>query len=156
MGNHRPVDAEHTAHDLAVTGAPPPGLTGWYVRNGPNPRTSSAHWFNGEGMLHAVRLQGGRAAWYRNRYVRTASFDDPARSVYRADGSRDLTAGPASTHVVRHAGRVFALVESSLPHEISCTADGLTTLGPYDFGGRLANSMTAHPKICPDTGELHG
>jgi carotenoid cleavage dioxygenase len=154
-GDHAPVEAEHTAYDLPVTGLLPPELTGCYVRNGPNPRTPSAHWFTGEGMLHAVRLEGGRAAWYRNRYVLTDSFADPSRRVYRPDGSRDLAAGPANTHVVRHAGRVFALVESSLPYEISCTADDLTTIGPYDFGGRLAGSMTAHPKTCPDTGELH-
>ena len=47
------------------------------MRYGANPRTPSAHWFTGEGMLHAVRLEDGRAAWYRNRYVRTESFADP-------------------------------------------------------------------------------
>ncbi|MBO1334680.1 carotenoid oxygenase family protein [Streptomyces sp. VRA16 Mangrove soil] len=154
-GNHAPVDAERTAHDLPVTGTLPPELTGWFVRNGPNPRTPSAHWFLGDGMLHTVRIEDGRAAWYRNRWVRTKAYEDPAARLYRADGTRDLAVGPANTHVVRHAGRTFALVESSLPYEIACTADDLTTLGPYDFGGRLADSMTAHPKICPDTGELH-
>jgi carotenoid cleavage dioxygenase-like enzyme len=28
-------------------------------------------------------------------------------------------------------------------------------LGAHDFGGMLTDSMTAHPKICPNTGELH-
>ena len=28
-------------------------------------------------------------------------------------------------------------------------------MGAYDFGGKLVDSMTAHPKICPTTGELH-
>jgi len=28
-------------------------------------------------------------------------------------------------------------------------------VGAYDFGGMLTDSMTAHPKICPNTGELH-
>ena len=154
-GNHAPVDAETTAYDLPVTGELPPELTGWYVRNGPNPRTPSAHWFTGEGMLHGVRLAGGRAVRYRNRYVRNSSYADPERRPYRADGTRDLAAGPANTNVVRHAGRTFALVETSLPYEIACTDDDLRTIGPYDFGGRLADSMTAHPKVCPATGELH-
>ncbi|MGW1889191.1 carotenoid oxygenase family protein [Streptomyces sp. NPDC002004] len=153
-GNFAPVDAEHTAHDLPVTGVLPPELTGWYLRNGPNPRTPSEHWFTGAGMIHAVRLEAGRAAWYRNRWVRTASFATGA-PVDRPDGSRDLTAGSANTHVVRHAGRTLALVESSLPYEIECVEDGLDTVGPYDFGGLLDDSMTAHPKICPQTGELH-
>jgi carotenoid cleavage dioxygenase len=39
-----------------------------------------------------------------------------------------------------------------LPYEIT---DELETVGAYDFGGKLVDSMTAHPKICPTTGELH-
>jgi carotenoid cleavage dioxygenase len=53
---------------------------------------------------------------------------------------------------VNHAGKTLALVESSLPYEIS---NDLETIGAYDFGGKLVDSMTAHPKICPTTGELH-
>jgi carotenoid cleavage dioxygenase len=33
--------------------------------------------------------------------------------------------------------------------------DELDTVGPCDFDGRLTTSMTAHPKLCPRTGELH-
>src|SRR6185437_5781421 len=58
----------------------------------------------------------------------------------------------ANTHVVRHAGKTLALMEFSLPYEIS---NDLKTLGVHDFGGTLTDSMTAHPKICPTTGELH-
>ncbi|WP_329063792.1 carotenoid oxygenase family protein [Amycolatopsis sp. NBC_01480] len=151
-GGYAPVHDELTAYDLPVTGALPPELTGWYLRNGPNPRKASAHWFTGEGMIHGVRLEHGRAAWYRNRWVRTESFDRPEAVLYNADGSRNLRNGEANTHVVNHAGRTLALVESSLPYEITRE---LETAGPYDFGGELADSMTAHPKICPETGELH-
>ncbi|HZE37992.1 MAG TPA: carotenoid oxygenase family protein [Stackebrandtia sp.] len=146
-GNYAPVHSEVTEFDLKITGQVPPELNGTYLRNGPNPRQESAHWFTGEGMIHGVRLEGSRARWYRNRWVRTHST-----KVYAPDGSRDLTAGTANTHVVHHAGRTFALVESSLPVEITTELD---TIGPYDFGGRLTDSMTAHPKICPETGELH-
>jgi len=152
QGHFAPVHDELTAENLPVTGALPPELTGWYLRNGPNPRQDSAHWFTGEGMVHGVRLENGRAAWYRNRWVRTESFDDPAAVLYRADGTRNLRTSLANTHVVNHAGRTLALVESSLPYEISTDLD---TVGVYDFGGKLADSMTAHPKICPETGELH-
>ncbi|SDX98171.1 carotenoid cleavage dioxygenase [Amycolatopsis xylanica] len=151
-GNYAPVHDELTAYDLEVTGAIPPELTGWYLRNGPNPRDENKHWFIGEGMLHGVRLENGRAAWYRNRWVRTASFLDSGRSLYRPDGSRDLHAANANTHIINHAGRTLALVESSLPYEVT---NDLETVGAYDFDGRLCTPMTAHPKICPTTGELH-
>lgn len=150
-GNYAPVADELTAFDLLVEGSIPPELNGWYLRNGPNPRQSTQHWFTGDGMVHGVRLENGHAAWYRNRWVRTESFDNPF-PVYNADGTRNLHSSVANTHVVRHAGKTLALVESSLPYEIT---NDLQTLGAYDFGGKLVDSMTAHPKICPTTGELH-
>ncbi|HYZ68330.1 MAG TPA: carotenoid oxygenase family protein, partial [Mycobacterium sp.] len=140
-----------TEFDLPVEGAIPAELDGWYLRNGPNPRQATAHWFTGDGMIHGVRIEGGRAAWYRNRWVRTDSFKEDF-PLYNADGTRYLRSSVANTHVVNHAGKTLALVESSLPYEIT---NDLETLGAYDFGGKLVNSMTAHPKICPTTGELH-
>lgn len=155
-GNFAPVTDELTAYDLPVTGAIPPELSGWYLRNGPNPKDAdSPHWFFGDGMVHGVRLEGGRAVSYRNRWVRTSTFTDGVR-VRGENGQRDLTAGAANTHVVRHAGRTLALVESSFPYEIDCRpGHELETLGVHDFGGRLTTAMTAHPKTCPTTGELH-
>lgn len=150
-GNYAPVPDELTEYDLPVRGAIPAGLDGWYLRNGPNPRTPTGHWFLGDGMIHGVRIQDGAAKWYRNRWVRTESFENPF-DVYGADGTRNLHSSVANTHVVNHAGRTLALVESSLPYEIS---NDLETLGCYDFGGKLDDAMTAHPKICPTTGELH-
>ena len=151
-GNYAPVQQEITAFDLPVEGAIPPEITGLYLRNGPNPKSGwSAHWFLGDGMLHGVRLEGGRASWYRNRWVRTRSLEE-GLSFVREDGSVDRSIGVANTAVVAHARRIFALVESSLPTEVT---GELETLGPYDFGGRLDTAMTAHPKLCPTTGELH-
>ena len=149
--NYAPVTDELTEFDLPVDGAIPAELEGWYLRNGPNPRQATAHWFTGDGMIHGVRIEGGRAAWYRNRWVRTDSFETDF-PLYNADGTRNLRASRANTHVVSHAGKTLALVESSLPYQIS---NDLETLGAYDFGGKLVDSMTAHPKICPTTGELH-
>lgn len=150
-GNYAPVADELTAFDLPVEGQIPPDLEGWYLRNGPNPRQPNAHWFTGDGMIHGIRIEDGRAAWYRNRWVRTESFEEHF-GVYNADGSRNLHSSVANTHVVNHAGRTLALVESSLPYEIT---NDLETVGAFDFGGALVDSMTAHPKICPTTGELH-
>ncbi|HET9692197.1 MAG TPA: carotenoid oxygenase family protein [Acidimicrobiales bacterium] len=152
-GSARPVDREVDAVDLPVTGELPPSLSGVYVRNGPNPVSGDpGHWFFGDGMLHGVRLQGGRAAWYRNRWVRTPTFTDGVPVRGPSTGAPNYRAGAANTSVVRHAGRTMALVESSFPHLVDAE---LATLGPYDFDGRLGTAMTAHPKADPVTGELH-
>jgi carotenoid cleavage dioxygenase len=150
-GNYAPVHDELTAFDLLVEGSIPAELNGWYLRNGPNARAGAAHWCVGDGMVHGIRLENGRAAWYRNRWVRTESFERPL-PFYNDDGSRNLHSSIANTHVVRHAGKTLALMEFSLPYEIG---NDLETVGVYDFGGKLTDSMTAHPKICPATGELH-
>ena len=150
-GNYAPVPDELTEYDLPVEGAIPVELDGWYLRNGSNPRTPTGHWFIGDGMIHGVRIENGAAKWYRNRWVRTDSFEEPF-PLYNLDGTRNLRSAVANTHVVNHAGKTLALVESSLPYQIT---NDLETVGCYDFGGKLNDAMTAHPKICPTTGELH-
>ncbi len=152
-GNYAPVADEITATDLPVVGQLPKTLNGRYLRNGPNPRpgAGSPHWFYGDGMIHGVALREGRALWYRNRWVRTSTYLHGAR-VLRPDLTIDRGAGVANTHVIRHARRTLALVETSFPYELT---DDLDTAGPYDFDGRLSTAMTAHPKTCPTTGELH-
>ncbi len=147
-----PVPDEIDAVDLPVTGLLPPELCGRYFRNGPNPLPGEdiRHLLIGTGMLHGVRLRDGRAEWYRNRWTRTGRF--AGRPFIRADGTRDLTAVSANTHVMRHAGRILALVEVGFPYEVTPELD---TVGPCDFDGRLTTAMTAHPKCDPATGELH-
>lgn len=152
QGNFAPVPDEITAFDLEVEGALPPELCGLYVRQAPNPITGrSQHWFLGEGMLHGVRLERGRAAWYRNRWVRTPYLDDPEAERISETGDIDRTLSKANTHIVRHAGKLLALEEGSYPYVV----DGeLETLGVDRFGGRLQTAFSAHPKICPVTGEM--
>ena len=133
LGNYAPVPDELTEYNLPVEGVIPPEIDGWYLRNGPNPRKPVAHWFAGDGMIHGVRIEGGTAKWYRNRWVRTDSFIDPF-PLYNDDGTRNLRAAVANTHIVNHAGKTLALVESSLPYEIT---NDLETVGCYDFGGKL-------------------
>ena len=153
-GYERALTEEFECFDLPVRGALPPELTGTYMRNGANPRPGSApaHLFLGDGMLHGLRLENGRPRWYRNRWVQTNSYLHGTPYV-RKNGTLDLTAGPANTSVVAHAGAIYALVESSLPYEVS---GELETVGPQDFGGRMKTPFAAHPKRCPRTGELHG
>src|SRR5262249_30646455 len=76
QGNFGPVEEEVTADDLKGIGQLPAELDGMYSRNGPNPQfppLGGYHWFEGDGMLHGVRIRDGKAS-YRNRWVRTAAW----------------------------------------------------------------------------------
>jgi carotenoid cleavage dioxygenase len=151
QGGFAPVTREVEAFDLAVTGALPPELAGLYVRNGSNPRTgTSPHWFFGDGMVHGVRLDGGRASWYRNRYVRTPLYE---ASAGFGSGPPGGTNTQSNVSCIRHGDRLLTSGEVGLPFALA--TDDLSTIGPFDFDGRLATSMTAHPKVDPSTGELH-
>jgi carotenoid cleavage dioxygenase len=157
QGNHAPVREEVTVAELEVTGTIPEHLDGRYLRNGPNPVVdpdpATYHWFVGTGMVHGMRLRDGRAEWYRNRWVRSADVaaalnEDPHPGPLHAD--MDFA---ANTHVIGHAGRTFAIVESGArPYELT---DELDTVGPCDFDGTLPGGYTAHPQRDPATGELH-
>ena len=149
-GNWAPVLDERTDTDLRVDGTIPEQLQGTYFRTGPNPASgNSAHWFFGDGMVHGVRLANGRAEWYRNRFVRTPNVTDPLADPM--SGLGDLARGTGNTHVMPHNGSMLCLEEGHWPWRI----DGqLNTLGVENYGGALSSSMTAHPKVCPVTGEL--
>ncbi len=148
--NFAPVFEETTATDLKVTGQIPQALNGRLLRNGANPQSGeSMHWFLGNGMLHGVEIRGGQANWYRNRYVRTPLFLDTDADVMSS--LNDMSRSAANTHVIHHAGKILALEEGHWPFEVN---DELDTVGPHNFGGKLAGAMTAHPKTCPETGEL--
>ncbi|MGB8857806.1 MAG: carotenoid oxygenase family protein [Ilumatobacteraceae bacterium] len=149
-GNWAPVLDELTVPDLRVTGAIPPELQGTYLRTGPNPASgSSDHWFFGDGMVHGIRLANGKAEWYRNRFVQTPNISDPLDDPMA--GMADLTRGTANTHVMPHNGELLCLEEGHWPWRID---NQLNTLGVQNYGGALTTSMTAHPKVCPVTGEL--
>src|SRR6201984_1929815 len=154
-----PVSAEVTASDLTVTGHIPEFLDGRYLRNGPNPVAevdpATYHWFTGDGMVHGVALQDGRANWYRNRWVRSASVR--AALGEPAPATRNLRAGMqslgANTNVLAHAGKTLALHEGGVAnYELT---DELDTVGPCDFDGTLPGGYAAHPHRDPRTGELH-
>ena len=132
-GNMAPVEHEVTAFDLPVTGQIPAELEGRWLRNGPNPTggpdAPPAHWFVGAGMVHGVRLRGGKAEWYRNRYV-----------LPGGDG------GP-NTNVGGFAGTTWAMVEAgSPPVEMSYELD---SLGVNRFRDTLPGPFTRPPEVRP-------
>jgi carotenoid cleavage oxygenase len=157
VGNFAPVKDELSVTDLPVEGAIPQELNGRLLRNGPNPIApdpAAYHWFIGDGMLHAIELRGGKAVSYRNRWVRTDQAVELLGEEPIAGQPADVFpagSSAANTHVVTHAGKIFALVEVCLPTQVR---PDLSTVGRYDFGGKLRSPMTAHPKMDPVTGEM--
>lgn len=162
--NFRPIPMECDAPRLPISGELPRELNGTLYRNGPNPQFDSpgAHWFVGDGMLHAFRLENGRAS-YCNRWVRTPKWlaeHDAGRSLFAGWGQLRPDAPPATvrdggsanTNVVWQGGRLLALEEAHLPTEIDPRS--LATRGYCDFGRAIAGPFTAHPKIDPKSGEM--
>ena len=163
--NFSPVQKEVFIDTLEVIGELPPELSGMFLRNGPNPQFQPQglyHWFDGDGMLHGVEIDKGKAS-YRNRYVQTEGFTLERRegkaiwpglmNLPRFDGPHGIMMkNVANTAVVSHGGKVLALWEAGEPYEIKLPS--LETVGPYTFGDRLKSLFTAHPKIDPVTGEM--
>jgi len=162
QGNFAPWRMEGVAEDLEVTGRIPHELAGTYYRNGPNPAFEPPgryHWFDGDGMIHAIALGDGRAH-YRNRYVSSAGLKEErgaGRGLFSGLLDIDPSEAPrfkntGNTNIVWHAGRLLALMEAAFPTRMEPRT--LQTLGELDFDGRLAGAMTAHPKMDPETGEM--
>jgi carotenoid cleavage dioxygenase len=165
-GSYGPVDREVDAAELPlIAGRVPDDLDGLYVRNGPNAKFAPKgryHWFDGDGMLHAVRFAGGRAS-YRNRYVRTAGLaaDEAAGAAQWTGLMEPRTGNPrgapykdtANTDVYFHNGALIATwYICGQPYRVD--AETLETLGATNFGADQPIRMSAHGKVDEATGEL--
>ena len=163
-GNFAPVREEIAADELKIIGELPPDLSGMFVRNGPNPQwqpKGQYHWFDGDGMLHGVRISNGKAS-YRNRYVRTKGWQierEAGKAVWgglleppQMDNPHGTYKNVANTALVWHAGKFLALWEGGAPYSIKLPE--LDTLGEYTYDGKLQSAFTAHPKVDPITGEM--
>lgn len=164
--NFAPVMGECDAPDLVVVeGELPEALAGTLYRNGPNPMFpplgKSHHWFLGEGMVHAVRVEGGKAS-YRNRWVHTEQYQAQRAAGRRlvstqfgeapVPGTENIKRNVANTNVVWHGGKLLAIDEGNSP--VAMDGDTLETAGSWTFGGKYEGPMTAHPKLDPKTGEM--
>lgn len=156
QGHHAPVDDEAVAFDLPLEGELPAGLNGLYARTGSNPhlqhRSDHLHRLTGDGMVHGVRLQGGRCAWFRSRWVRSP---DVARALgCEAPDAPDalVPEGTGNASLLAHAGGLYAFSEMALPYRLSGT---LETLDISDFGGPMPAGSIAHPHVDGHSGELH-
>jgi carotenoid cleavage dioxygenase-like enzyme len=169
-GAWQPNLAEWDATDLQVVeGAIPTDLEGVYLRNTENPVHPSIgmyHPFDGDGMIHQLHLEGGKAS-YRNRFIRTAGFlaeqeaagplwtgmlDMPANSL-RPDGwgARGRMKDSSSTDVVVHNGEAltsFWMCGDLYRHDpITLEAKGTAGWVPEE-------GISAHTKVDERTGEM--
>ncbi|CEL91800.1 unnamed protein product [Vitrella brassicaformis CCMP3155] len=84
--NWEPVNDEMAVDITEYEGTIPPGLQGEFVRNGPNAHMGikGLHLFDGDGMLHALRLykssDGSMKARYINRYVQTPRLQEERKA----------------------------------------------------------------------------
>ncbi|XP_043720517.1 probable carotenoid cleavage dioxygenase 4, chloroplastic [Telopea speciosissima] len=182
--NFSPVEELPPTDCPVIEGHLPSCLDGAYIRNGPNPQylpRGPYHLFDGDGMLHSLRISDCRATLC-SRYVKTykyyvernagspvfpnvfSGFHGLTATIARGalSAARVLSGefnpangiGLANTSLAFFGNRLFALGESDLPYTVRLTPDGdIETIGRHDFDEELFMSMTAHPKIDPDTGE---
>ncbi|KAD5508117.1 hypothetical protein E3N88_15820 [Mikania micrantha] len=185
--NFSPVDElPPTACDV-IDGSLPSCLDGAYFRNGPNPQflpRGPYHLFDGDGMLHAIRIKKGKAT-FCSRYVKTYKYTIEKEAGFPIipnvfSGFNGMTAsaarmavtagrvlagqfnpvkgiGLANTSLAFFGNKLYALGESDLPYVVKLASNGdIITVGRHDFDGKLFMSMTAHPKIDPVTKEAFG
>jgi carotenoid cleavage dioxygenase len=169
-GLFAPVNREVTADELPVIGEIPKDLEGVYLRNGPNPAFEPRgryHWFDGDGMVHAVAFRDGKAT-YRNRWIQTTGFateqeaghavwpglmDRPDPSVPKGSGSDGWLKDTANTDLVFHNGHALALwYQCGLPYRLNALT--LESRGVENFKGALRRTVSAHAKVDEHTGEL--
>jgi all-trans-8'-apo-beta-carotenal 15,15'-oxygenase len=122
-----------------------------------------AHWFDGDGMITAVRFDAA-GIHFRNRYVATANHRDETKAgrilnrgfgKMRSGGvlanALRQPANVSNTSVVVESGQLLSLWEGGPPYELDSAT--LETRGVADFGGVL-KAFSAHPKIDAERGEL--
>ena len=163
-----PVRLESELRDLEiVAGRVPEDLNGTLYRCGPDPQyppmRGDSVFIDGEGLAAMFRFDRGHVD-FRSRYIRNERFtlqEKARRSLfgrYRNRYTDDASVagknrGTANTNAVWHGGKLLILKEDSLPWEVD--PDTLETVREWNYDGAVrAVSLTAHPKLDLETGEL--
>ncbi len=171
-GAFAPNYTEYTVTDPEVIGEIPRRLNGVYLRNTQNPvhqPLGTYHMFDGDGMLHMLSFQNGRCE-YRNRFLRTKGFmeeqaagqalyagliDKPSLAQRPGWGARGGLKDTSATDVIVHAGKALTtFYQCGEPYRFD--ARTLDAQGVDAWGASVLpdNGISAHPKVCPRTGDL--
>jgi carotenoid cleavage dioxygenase-like enzyme len=168
-GPFAPWTEENEAYDLEVEGQLPADVAGALFRVSGNPRfqprnTERYHWWEGDGMVCAVYLRDGRAA-YRTRWVETDSMKvevEAGEAIYsgfvsggtagRLPAGAPRAKNVANTNVGIFDDHLIVYFEGGLPHRMH--PETLETRGTHDFHGGIDVLCTAHHKIDPATGDM--
>ncbi len=166
-----PLRFDASIDDCQVVGKIPADLDGAFIRTGYEwyypPMYPDDAILNADGYISMFRIKGGKAdfrgRWvdtYRVKqmrkarrqlygYYRNPFTDDPSISDPEHPNLRTV----ANTAPLVHGGKLFALKEDGLPHQID--PNTLHTIGPWDFNGKwLSQTFSAHPKLDPVSGQM--
>jgi carotenoid cleavage dioxygenase len=170
-GFQSPLRFDAAVEDCEVVGTIPGDIDGAFYRVGGEfyypPKFKDDAPLNADGYISMFRIRNGKVD-FRGRWVETERYKAMRqarrqlygyyRNPFTDDPSVRDPAHPnrrtvANTSPLVHAGKLFALKEDGLPHQID--PNTLATIGPWDFnGGWKSQTFTAHPKLDPVSGEM--
>lgn len=167
-GYNAPSRVECDVYDLVIEGKLPEEINGSWYQSVPDPQypplLGHDTYLSGDGMVRMLRFENGHID-FKQRYIRGERFNNERkarrslhglyRNPYTDDPSvRGKNRGVYNTTPIFHGGKLLALKEDGRAMELD--SHSLETRGEWDYGGRLrSQTMTAHPRLDPRTGELH-
>jgi carotenoid cleavage dioxygenase-like enzyme len=168
QGHNEPSRIECDIYDLIVEGQIPEEFAGSWFQSVPDPQfpplLGTDTYLSGDGMVRLFRFERGHVD-FKQRYVQTErwqlerkarrSLFGAYRNPYTDDPSvRGKRRGAANTTPIFHGGKLLTLKEDSRPWEVNPKT--LETVGEHSYDGKLrSETVTAHPRFDPETGELY-
>eukprot|EP01038_Epipyxis_sp_PR26KG_P014914 gene14914-20063_t len=186
QGNFAPVYEENFNIPMQLlSGKIPNEIEGLYLRVGSNPLPKSEsrryHWFDGHGMIHAVRVKNGLAT-YTNQWIETPRYLIEKRwqrpvfmllgeirgliglfkvlflapTIVSLSNLTEIEIGTANTAITIYKDRIFSGVENSLPFEIQWNENNtFSSIGFENLNGSLNHGVSAHIRPDPEDGQLY-